>query len=148
MKNSKKNCYKILMTIIGGVTIATLLQSGILFATSTNTRPTIAVRNGETAYPGLAKISMEDAKSTALKQVPGEALKVELEDENGFLVYGVEIVTPEKTITDVKIDAGTGKVLSTEIDKVDDNDEVNREDDRSDQEGDREDDRSDEEEKD
>ena len=37
-------------------------------------------------------------------------LKTELENENGFLVYGVEVVTPEKFIVDIKVDTGWGRL--------------------------------------
>ena len=47
-------------------------------------------------------------------------MKTELEDENGFLVYGIEIVTADKTVMDVKVDAGSGKVLAMERDALDD----------------------------
>ncbi|MHB8158879.1 MAG: PepSY domain-containing protein [Desulfocucumaceae bacterium] len=59
----------------------------------------------------LAKINAEDAKVAALKAVPGTATKVSLENENGNVVYGVEVQTA-KGITDVKIDAGNGQVLA------------------------------------
>ena len=58
----------------------------------------------------------------ALDAVKGEVLKTELENENGFLVYSVEIVTADKSIMDVKVDAGSGKVLAMERDTNDDED--------------------------
>ena len=67
----------------------------------------------------MAKISMVQAVRTALDSVQGQILKTEIEDHNGFLVYGVEVVTPNKTIMDIKVDAGTGKVLSMDKDKGD-----------------------------
>ncbi|HWP47267.1 MAG TPA: PepSY domain-containing protein [Candidatus Limnocylindrales bacterium] len=62
-------------------------------------------------FPDMAKISLQEAMQTALTRVPGKVLKIELENENDYLVYGVEIVSGDKSITDVKIDAGTGSVL-------------------------------------
>ncbi len=59
----------------------------------------------------LAKINAEDAKAAALKAVPGTATKVSLDNENGNVVYSVE-VQAAKGITDVKVDAGNGKVLA------------------------------------
>ena len=46
-------------------------------------------------------------------------MKIELEEENCFLVYGVEVVGPDKMVTDVKIDAGNGDVLLVEKDTLD-----------------------------
>ena len=47
-------------------------------------------------------------------------LKTTLENENGFLVYGVEVVTADKAVMEVKVDAGSGKVLAINPDKADD----------------------------
>ncbi len=59
----------------------------------------------------LAKITPEDAKAIALKKVGGEIKKVELDDENGNVVYSVEMIKDQKEL-DVKVDAGNGKILS------------------------------------
>ena len=57
--------------------------------------------------------------NAALKQVPGKVLKAELENEDGYLVYGVEIVMADRQIADVKVDAGSGRVLKVEADQED-----------------------------
>ncbi|NJF24669.1 peptidase M4 [Thermococcus sp. Bubb.Bath] len=62
------------------------------------------------ALQKLAKITPEQAKSAALTKVNGTVVKVSLEDENGYLVYSVEVKT-SSGINDVKVDAGNGKVL-------------------------------------
>jgi uncharacterized membrane protein YkoI len=59
----------------------------------------------------LARIDASRASAAALAQVPGTALKVALENENGNLVYSVEIKTASNEIKDVKVDAGNGSVL-------------------------------------
>ncbi|HHW19042.1 MAG TPA: peptidase [Firmicutes bacterium] len=59
----------------------------------------------------LAKISPEQASASALQAVPGKVIKVSLDNENGNLVYSVEIKTLTGVV-DVKVDAGNGKVLS------------------------------------
>jgi uncharacterized membrane protein YkoI len=61
-------------------------------------------------------------------------LKTELEDENGFLVYGIEVVSADKSVVDVKVDAGTGKVLAMEKDKADDEERESGEDNDQDRE--------------
>ncbi|MCL4492213.1 MAG: PepSY domain-containing protein [Nitrospirae bacterium] len=38
-------------------------------------------------------------------------LRVELANENGYLVYRVEIVKADHQIVDVKVDAGNGVVI-------------------------------------
>ena len=66
----------------------------------------------------LARIDASRASAAALAQVPGTALKVALENENGNLVYSVEIKTASNEIKDVKVDAGNGSVLH--VDAADD----------------------------
>jgi uncharacterized membrane protein YkoI len=61
----------------------------------------------------LAKISPDEAKASALKNAMvagGTVIKVSLDNENGNLVYSVEIVKGT-TSYDVKVDAGTGSIL-------------------------------------
>jgi len=64
---------------------------------------------------GLATITANDASAAALTAQPGTVVKVELENENGNIVYGVEIETGSGTV-DVKVDAGSGTVLASEVD--------------------------------
>ena len=66
-----------------------------------------------TASAWCCQISVEQAKQAALAAVPGTVLSAQLEDENGNVVYGVEVTTASGTV-DVKVDAGTAKVLSQE----------------------------------
>jgi hypothetical protein len=61
----------------------------------------------------LATVSADQAKAAALKDptaAGGTATSVSLDDENGNLVYSVQI-TKGSTSYDVKVDAGTGSVL-------------------------------------
>ena len=76
-------------------------------------------KQAEADFPALAKITPDQAVQKALEAVPGRVLKTGLEKENGFLVYGVEVVTADKTIMEVKVDAGSGKVLAMERDEAD-----------------------------
>ena len=59
-----------------------------------------------------AKISMEKAKDIALKQAPGKIKSSELEREHGKLIYSFDITT-KKGVTEVNVDAITGKVVDT-----------------------------------
>jgi uncharacterized membrane protein YkoI len=61
----------------------------------------------------LAKISPDEAKASALKDpmvAGGTVTSVSLDNENGNLVYSVEVVKGS-TSYDVKVDAGTGSIL-------------------------------------
>ncbi len=57
-------------------------------------------------YLKLAKITLDQARAAALAAVPGTVTSIKLDEEDGYLVYEVEIGTQE-----VIIDAGNGKVL-------------------------------------
>lgn len=64
----------------------------------------------------LAKITAQQAEDAAIKAVPGgQAIKAELENENGYVVYGVQVKAQNKNL-DVKVDAGNGQVLSIQSD--------------------------------
>jgi len=63
------------------------------------------------ALAPLATISEDEAIAAAQAEVPGTVDEVELEDENGSLVYSVDIGS-----RDVKVDAGTGAVLHIDSD--------------------------------
>ena len=61
----------------------------------------------------LATISSDQAKALALRDptvAGGTVISVSLDNENGNLVYSVEIVRGS-TSYDVKVDAGTGSIL-------------------------------------
>lgn len=72
----------------------------------------VAVGDPEPAdLSALAKITPEQAQAAALAANPGTTVtKTELENADGYLVYGVELSNG----TDVKVDAGDGKVLRIE----------------------------------
>lgn len=67
---------------------------------------------------GLAAISADDASAAALATQPGTVSSVTLENENGNVVYTVEIDTNTGTV-EVTIDAGNATVLATETDDGD-----------------------------
>jgi uncharacterized membrane protein YkoI len=61
-------------------------------------------------------ITEDQAKQTALASIPdGVFNKIELEDENGVIVYGVEIQSGNNTY-DVKVDANTGSIMKSDQD--------------------------------
>ena len=109
------------IVVIGSGALAiSLLAAGITFADSDEveiTTGTIHITaQPESEFPAMAKITLDQAMKTALETVQGRILKAELEAENGFLVYSVEVAAPDNTITDVKIDAGSGAVLAKTTD--------------------------------
>lgn len=63
------------------------------------------------------RITAAQATAAALSAQPGTTGKTELEDEDGKVVYGVEVTAANGTKYDVKVDANTGKVLKIEADE-------------------------------
>lgn len=63
---------------------------------------------------GLAKVDRATAEKAALQAVPGTAKDAELGDENGYVVWEVEIQASDGTLQEVKVDAGNGQVLAQE----------------------------------
>lgn len=97
-------------------------QSDLLFAKSSEGNDggedaisgSIAVPGESTFLASLAKVSLVDAIQAAVKNTPGKAVSAELEDDDGFLVYSVDVVNEGK-VTEVTVDAGNKKILKTEI---------------------------------
>lgn len=67
----------------------------------------------------LAKISSDQAKAIAEQQTGGKAANVQLENEDGNVVYAVTVGTKE-----VKVDAGNGKILHTETAEAEESGEM------------------------
>lgn len=59
------------------------------------------------------RVDVETAVQIALQHVPGRVIKVELEYDDGLLVYEIHIRT-ERGVYEVKIHANTGQVLKIE----------------------------------
>lgn len=65
-------------------------------------------------YWGNYRINSEAAIQIALQQVPGQVIKVELDYENGILVYDIDIRT-QSGVYEVHVNAATGQVLKVEM---------------------------------
>lgn len=61
------------------------------------------------------RITQQTAVEIALSQAAGEVINVDLELENGLLVYEVFILTPSG-LYEVKVDANTGAIVEIEFD--------------------------------
>ncbi len=60
------------------------------------------------------RITKQQAQEIALKRVPGKVQHVDMDLENGVLVYEVFILTPDNRIIEVEIHAKTGRILKIE----------------------------------
>ena len=112
------------MAVTTAVAVATLAWGGLALAQSTphtgqTQEPTYACsikvpKGGEGTMASLAKITLAQATQAAQAAVPGQVLRAGLDDENACLVYSVEIQAADGKIHDLKIDAGTAKVVHQE----------------------------------
>lgn len=63
------------------------------------------------------KISPEQVVNIASLKNKGKIVKIEVEGENGYLVYTIEMIKPEGGVKEFLIDAGNGKILKIEHEK-------------------------------
>jgi uncharacterized membrane protein YkoI len=107
-------------SIITGMVMLGLIALGgtAISAEQANPAGSIQIKNEEEAgFASMAKVSMDSAINAALKEVQGKVLRAELENENGYLVYGIEIATTGHQIVEVNVDAGDGKILKVRNDQ-------------------------------
>ena len=78
--------------------------------------------SNEAQLASRAKITRPQAESAALRHVRGAAVKsAELEEEHGKLVWSFDLKVPgTRNLTEVHVDAVTGKVIATETETPDD----------------------------
>jgi hypothetical protein len=74
-------------------------------------------QQSETELLKQARVTKHQAKKIALAKVgPGAIKCVELEKENGVLIWSVDIAQPpKKDLTDVCVNATTGKITAVEV---------------------------------
>ena len=75
-----------------------------------------AAGESQAALKAEAKVTAQDARTTALAKVPQGTVKSSaLEKEHGQLVWSFDIAQPTtQDLTEVQVDAKTGKVVSVE----------------------------------
>jgi hypothetical protein len=97
--------------------IVTLLISGVLLTWGL----ALSSEGTHEQEEGLltAKLSMEEAIATAKTKFPGQVLEAELETEHGQAVYEIEIASTTGSVTEIKIDAQSGELLSSDIEDQD-----------------------------
>ena len=60
-------------------------------------------------------LPLADIIAKVSRQVPGKVIEVELEDEDGSLVYDL-ILSPQGRLQEIEVNAATGKILKIEDD--------------------------------
>lgn len=73
----------------------------------------------------LARISQQEAEAAALAVQPGKVVKAKLDDEDGYLVWQIDVKHAKGT-TEFAIDAGNAKVLAADADEDDDREHEGR----------------------
>lgn len=108
---------------LGGGTALAAQNNATEATNDTNIKGTVAApaeKGGEDEaaeakrLEGLAKVDRAAAERAALQAVPGTAKDAELGDENGYVVWEVEVQASDGTLKEVKVDAGNGQVLAQE----------------------------------
>ena len=95
-----------------------IARSVIALAVATNWTPfNLWAQQSDRELLKQARLTKHQAKKIALARVRHGAIKcVVLQKENGVLIWSVDIAQPpQKDLTDVWVDATTGKITAVEI---------------------------------
>ncbi len=97
--------------------LLTVLITCGAFATLSAPSAQAQTKTPATALLAKAKVSYADAEKTAMQTVPNATIKEsELENEDGSLRWSFDLTTPgSKKITEVGVDAVTGKVVENKV---------------------------------
>lgn len=77
--------------------------------------------NPNNQIPTRQRITVEQAQAIAIQTVPGTVVHIDLDLDDGVVIYEVYVLTAQNIIFEVKINARTGRVLDIEQED-DDND--------------------------
>ena len=122
--------------ILTAVTLVASLAAGTAFATGALNLPdevksaSIKLPRGaasQAEFARHAKVSRQQAEAAALAVQPGQVVKAKLDDEEGYLVWQIDVKHPRGT-TEIAVDAGNSKVLAAEDEEDDDDHGRNHED--------------------
>lgn len=114
--------------ILTAVTFVAALAGGTAFATGAVKLPdevkssSIKLPRGVETQAELAKfakVTQQQAEAAALAVMPGQVVKAKLDDEDGYLVWQIDI-KHAKGVTEVAVDAGNAKPLAMEAEEDDD----------------------------
>jgi len=84
----------------------------------------VRVRDDDDAVMvGQARLTSSEAAAIATTALPGKVIETKLDNENGYLIWEVEIIDANGHETELKIDAGNGRLLAAEREDDEDKDE-------------------------
>ena len=121
---------KLKNTPIASFVLSAFFLTGLFAVASTNA---FGREQGEKQDPNLAKqakITMAQAREIAQKRASGKIEGEELEREHGKLLYSFDIRNGKGTITEVQVDAKTGKLLSAKVESKKDETKEKQQDER------------------
>jgi uncharacterized membrane protein YkoI len=101
MKNKLHITIVVVAIVFAGLTTSTLFAAG----------------ESEAQLQAQANVTKAEAQKTALAKVPhGKVKAAELEREHGKLIWSFDIGMPHsKDITEVQVDAKTGKIVNVQV---------------------------------
>ncbi len=121
--------------ILTAVTLVSALAGGTAFATGAIKLPgevkssSIKLPRGvetQAEFAKHARVTQQEAEAAALAVMPGQVVKAKLDDEDGYLVWQIDI-KHAKGVTEVAVDAGNAKPLAMEAEEDDDHHDNRRE---------------------
>ncbi|MFF1699913.1 PepSY domain-containing protein [Streptomyces sp. NPDC058257] len=122
------------LALVGGGTATALANSGDDESSAAAEKSSVQLKNNDrdddrddakenTTEVKAAKVTAADAIKAALANQSGTAVSAELDDEdNGGLVWDVDVLGKGSTWHSVQVDPGTGKVLGSHTEQDDDGD--------------------------
>lgn len=114
--------------ILTAVTLVSALAAGTAFATGAIKLPdevsksSIKLPRGvesQAEFAKYAKVTQQQAEAAALAVLPGQVVKAKLDDEDGYLVWHIDI-KHAKGVTEIAVDAGNAKAIAAEHEDDDD----------------------------
>ncbi|WP_405761758.1 PepSY domain-containing protein [Streptomyces sp. NBC_01420] len=95
--------------VIGVVAAAVLVGGG--------TATAVALADDDGGSAGRTERGADSQVATGGAAVPGTVTEAELDEEDGRLVWELEVYGADKVWRDVTVDAGSGKVLGKRVDR-------------------------------
>jgi len=117
------------LSIVGGGIVGATFKHDAFAASKTQATKEVSDEQEQDQLQAKAKITEKEAIDIALQHVKGQENGTELENEDGVVVYAVEVKDEQGKLADVKVDAQTGAVV-----KIDKNDQDKAEGEGSDKE--------------
>jgi uncharacterized membrane protein YkoI len=94
-----------------------LVAAGLVLATTSGTRADDDDHDfAKSALEQGRVLPLADIIAKVSRQVPGKVIEVELEDEDGSLVYDLKVLSPQGRLQEIEVNAATGKILKIEDD--------------------------------